>query len=144
MLLQLEHQCMRFENKGSGKSCGQYIIGHTKERCSCEMDGSVSEACSAVWHTVYTKHYWDHCKVITTHHCSAAVSVTWSAVSRPDGGRGGGVLCSPLSSHDRCPAPATAALQLALGPNHNHNVVLSSDIFSKHKPAILNRNYAVD
>ena len=80
MLLQFEHQCMRFENKGSGKSCGQYIIGHTKERCSCEMDGSVSEACSAVWHTVYTKHYWDHCRVVTTHHCSAAVSVTWSAV----------------------------------------------------------------
>ena len=80
MLLQFEHQCMRFENKGSGKSCGQYIIGHTKERCSCEMDGSVSEACSAVWHTVYTEHYWDHCRVVTTHHCSAAVSVTWSAV----------------------------------------------------------------
>ena len=60
---------------------------------------------SAVWHTVYTEHYWDHCRVITTQHCSAAVSVTWSAVSRPDGGRGGGVLCSPLSSHDRCPAP---------------------------------------
>ena len=60
----------------------------------------------AVWHTVYTKHYWDHCRVVTIHHCSAAVSVTWSAVCRPDGGRGGGVLCSPLlSSHDRCPAP---------------------------------------
>ena len=99
---------------------------------------------SAVWHTVYTEHHWDHCRVVTTHHCSAAVSVTWSAVSRPVGGYGGGVLCSPLSSHDRCPAPATAALQLALGPNHNHNVVLSSDIFSKHKPAILNGNYAVD
>ena len=111
MLLQLEHQCMRFENKGSGKSCGQYIIGHTKERCSCEMDGSVSEACSAVWHTVYTEHYRDHCRVIATQHCSAAVSVTWSAVCRPDGGRGGDVLCSPLlSSHARCPAPATAAL----------------------------------
>ena len=116
MLLQLEHQCMRFENKGSGKSCGRYIIGHTKERCSCEMDGSVSEACSAVWHTVYTEHYRDHCRVIVTQHCSAAVSVTWSAVSRPDCGRGGDVLCSPLlSSHARCPAPATAALLLPSG-----------------------------
>ena len=35
---------------------------------------------SAVWHTVYTEHHWDHCRVVTTHHCSAAVSVTWSAV----------------------------------------------------------------
>ena len=147
MLLQLEHQCMRFENKGSGKSCGRYIIGHTKERCSCEMDGSVSEACSAVWHTVYTEHYRDHCRVIATQHCSAAVSVTWSAVSRPEGGRWPRWGCSLFSTSEfpcSLPRPGYRRTTLALGPNHNHNIVLSSDIFSKHKPAILNGNYAGD
>ena len=137
MLLQFEHQCMRFENKGSGKSCGQYIIGHTKERCNCEMDGSVSEACSSCG-MAYSVHETLLGPLQSCH------NTPLQCCSIRDLECGGGVLCSPLSSHDRCPAPATAALLLALGPNHNHNVVLSSDIFSKHKPAILNGNYAVD